>query len=158
MRKAARAIVIQDGKLLVMNRNKFGHQYYALVGGGVELNETPEQTVIREVQEETGLRITKARLVFIEEAGDPFGTQYIFLCEHVPGDPKLAEDSEEMAIHRLGKNLYEPGWLPIDQLPEAPFLSETLQVALVYALHHGFPNEPIVLDPGTYHKSVIQRS
>ena len=43
MRTAVRAIVIKDQSLLVMHRNKFGQEFYALVGGGVDYGESAEQ-------------------------------------------------------------------------------------------------------------------
>ena len=55
MRTAVRAIIIKDNNLLVMHRNKFGNEYLTLVGGGVELNETKEQALVREVIEETSI-------------------------------------------------------------------------------------------------------
>ena len=41
--------------------------YYYSVGGGVHLNETAEEAVIREVFEETGIHYEVDRLVFIHE-------------------------------------------------------------------------------------------
>ena len=40
-----RAIVVKENKLLVMHRNKFGHEYDTLVGGGIDVGETPEQAL-----------------------------------------------------------------------------------------------------------------
>src|SRR5438105_15315498 len=100
MRKAVRAIVIKDDYLLVMKRNKFGSEYYTLIGGKIDLNETPEQAIIREVKEETGLDVGNPRLLYIEEAGVPFGTQYIYWCDLVrDGEPKLDSHSPEAPIH-----------------------------------------------------------
>jgi ADP-ribose pyrophosphatase YjhB (NUDIX family) len=143
MRKAVRAIIIRGDDMLVMKRNKFGHEYYALVGGGIDHGETAEQSLYRELAEETGLKIGTARLVFIEEAGDPYGTQYIYLCEYVGGEPALRPDSIEAQIHADGKNLYEPGWLPLKDLPASNFLSERLKKAIMKALGDGFPEKPV---------------
>ncbi len=142
MRKASRAIVIHDDKLLVMHRNKFGTEYDTLPGGGVEIGEHPEQTVVREVFEETSIIVSSAKLVFIEEAGDPYGTQYVYLCEYVSGEPHLHEESEEMKINQLGQNLYEPRWVKLSDLPTRPFLSENLKGTLLQAIANGFPAEP----------------
>jgi 8-oxo-dGTP diphosphatase len=139
MRKAARAIVIKDDQLLVMHRNKFGKEYYTLPGGGIEPNETPEQTVIRELVEETGVVVAIERLVFIENPGAIFGTQYVFLCSYQSGQPVLHPDSEEAASNRSGQNLYTPMWLPVEKLSQVTFMSPKLRQALQKGLASGFP-------------------
>jgi len=150
MRKAARAIIIHNDQLLVMKRNKFGKQYYSLLGGGIESGETPEQALVREVREETTLDITNYRLVFTEEPGDPFGMQYIYLCDFPGGEPSLPPDSIEAKISAMGKNLYAIAWLPLKDLAQAPLVSETLKLAIVGALERGFPNQPMALSPSNY--------
>lgn len=142
MRKAARAIVFKDNDLLVVHRNKFGRQYETLPGGGVAINETPEQTVVRELQEETSLELSNPRLVFIEEAGDPFGTQYIYLMDYVSGEPAINPSSIEASLNETGKNTYLPGWLPVAKLSDSVFLSEALKVAILDGLKNGFPSAP----------------
>ncbi len=143
MRKAVRAIIIHNNKLLVMHRNKFGVEYDTLPGGNIEVGETLEQAVVREVDEETSLQITNLRLVFIEEAGDPFGTQYIFLCDYVSGTPRLKPDSEEALINKLGQNLYEPKWIELDDLASTKFVSERLKEAVMHGNSAGFPTQPV---------------
>ncbi|NQT49759.1 NUDIX domain-containing protein [Candidatus Kuenenbacteria bacterium] len=51
----ASALIIEDNKALLLYHKKLDVWLYP--GGHVEDNETPEQTVIREVKEETGLDI-----------------------------------------------------------------------------------------------------
>jgi 8-oxo-dGTP diphosphatase len=150
MRQAVRAIIIRDNQLLVMHRNKFGQEYYSLVGGGVDLGETPEQALVREVKEETSLVISRYRLVFIEEAGHPFGTQLIFVADYPGGEAVLPEESPEAAINKLGKNLYKVEWLPLGQLKDSQFLSETLKNAILHALEQGWPTEPIKIHHSLY--------
>src|ERR1700761_7300853 len=80
MAKAARAIITENHKILVMYRNKYGSEYFTLVGGKVADDETTEQALARELKEETGLRVTSARLVFTEEHPEPYNQQYIYVC------------------------------------------------------------------------------
>lgn len=139
MRQAVRAIVIHGNKLLVLHRNKFGKEYDTLPGGNIEIGETQTEALVREVHSETSVTFDQPRLVFVEEAGDPYGTQYIYLCRYVSGTPVLREDSDEAHIHQMGKNLYEPMWLDIDALKDRPFLSEHLKHAIIHCFHNGFP-------------------
>lgn len=143
--RAVRAIVITGDKLLVMKRSKFGQQYITLVGGGIDAGEDAETALRRELREETGMEVGKARLVYVEDAGDPFGVQYVYLCEYGGGDPVLHPQSDEASINQLGQNLYEPAWLPLTQLAQSPFRSESLKQALLTALQAGFPTEPQTL-------------
>ena len=143
MRSAVRAIVIKDNALLVMHRNKFGEEYDTLVGGGVDLGETAEQSLHRELAEEAGITIANPRLVFVEEAGDPYGPQYIYFCDYVSGEPALGPHSDEAKINALGQNLYAPKWLPLKDFLHAPFLSPTLKRHILYSLQHGWPQRPI---------------
>ena len=54
------AVVICDGKILLEKRkNEPGKGKWSIPGGLVELGESVEQTVIREVREETGLEVEK---------------------------------------------------------------------------------------------------
>jgi len=145
MRKAVRAIVVKDDQMLVMKRNKFGHEYYTLVGGGIDFGEEPLQSLVREVREEASMEINNPRLVYVEQPGDPYGTQYIYLCDYVGGEPKLAADSIEAEISKAGQNLYQTMWLPIKDLVTKPFLSETLKQTLMGAFKNGFPEQPIEL-------------
>ena len=59
----ATAIIIRNGKLLLIHRQKPGRDYYVLPGGGVDLEESFEEACIREVREETGLDVLALRLV-----------------------------------------------------------------------------------------------
>jgi 8-oxo-dGTP pyrophosphatase MutT (NUDIX family) len=145
MRKAVRAIVVKDGALLTMHRNKFGHEYYTLVGGGLKPHEHDEQALAREVLEESGVRIINPRLVFIEPAGDPFGDQYIYYCDYHSGDLGLHPESIEAKINEHKQNMYTPHWLPLEDLPNAPFLTENLKKHILDSLNHGFAGHPITL-------------
>ena len=143
MRKASRAIVIHENKLLVIHRNKFGKEYYTLPGGNIEVGETPEQALFREVQEETMVNIENPRFVILEHSGDPYGDQYIFLCDYISGVPQLHPKAEEVAINNLGLNLYNPDWLSLDKLSGSPFLSEDLKKIIIKFSNSEWPSTAV---------------
>ena len=139
MRKAARAIIIKNDELLLMHRNKFGHEYDILIGGGIELAESPDQAILREIKEETGVEVSQPRLVFIEKAPEPYGMQYVFLCNYISGEVRLDPEATEAKINQLGKNLYQPVWRKYSEFISLPFRSESLKRAIITGIKQGFP-------------------
>ena len=60
----AGAIIMKDGKLLMVSN---GGDYLYSVGGRLKFGETAEDTVVREVLEETGVQMEIDRLGFVHE-------------------------------------------------------------------------------------------
>lgn len=141
-----RAIILSKDKLVVMHRNKFGKEYYTLIGGGIDAGEDNIHALLREIAEETGIQVANPRLVITEDDDKFYGPQDIYLCDYISGEPVLAPDSTEHKINQLGKNLYTPMWLPIAELANVAFVSPQLQKALTEYLPKGFPDRPIMLN------------
>jgi ADP-ribose pyrophosphatase YjhB (NUDIX family) len=143
MPKAARAIIIENKSLLVMHRDKQGSQYFTLVGGQVRADESIEDALAREVNEETGLVITNAKLVFVEKHPAPYNDQYIFLCEVSPHkEVEIQSTSEEGFLNRIGLNNHTPAWATFSSFPSISFRTPQLHKAIIRALKSGFPNTP----------------
>ena len=143
MGKAARAIIIEDGKILVMHRNKYGSQYFTLVGGQAKNDETIEQALVREVKEETGLDIVEYRHVFTEKHPEPYNEQYIFLCKVAPhGDVLIQESSEEGWLNKMDANVHKPMWANVNSFHTLQFRTPQLYSAIIEGLKKGFPTEP----------------
>ena len=92
-RNSAKAVVINNGKLLV-NRchSRFG-EYFTLPGGGQRTGEMLTETVRRELLEETGYSVTPLRLSGIYERvsmgrdeGQCHKIYFIFLCKLDSGE------------------------------------------------------------------------
>ena len=60
------AIIMRDGKILMVG-NERRPEYLYTVGGRIQFGETAEEAVIREVYEETGVRMEVERLGFVHE-------------------------------------------------------------------------------------------
>ena len=66
---AVSAAIFRDGRVLIVRRARPpAHGLYTLPGGGVELGETLEEAVIREVREETALVVEPVGLVGFRQA------------------------------------------------------------------------------------------
>lgn len=59
------AVIARDGKLLMVGNDKADYLYS--VGGRIQFGETAEEAVVREVWEETGVRMGVRRLAFVHE-------------------------------------------------------------------------------------------
>jgi len=146
MANAARAIIIENNKMLLMHRNKNGNVYFTLVGGQLRQDEAPEQALVREVKEETGLTVTAGRLVYTEEHAEPYNHQYIFLCEVAShGDVVIQDATDEALLNKISTNYHQPVWVDVASFSGLPFLTMRLQQAIVEALKKGFPAEPVKL-------------
>ncbi|MBK5224782.1 MAG: NUDIX domain-containing protein [Acidimicrobiia bacterium] len=56
-RVRAGAVIVDGGRLAVIERDRDGHHYFTLPGGGVEDGETVEEAAAREVLEELGVEV-----------------------------------------------------------------------------------------------------
>ena len=148
MADASRAIIIENGQMLLMRRNKGGSQYLTLVGGLKEDNETVEQCLIREIKEETDLDIEDFRQVYFEAHNSPYNNQYIFLCTVKPhGGIKLQEWSEEAQLNSkvFKDNTHTPVWVALSSFKNLAFRTPQLHEAIKKALKKGFPKTSVTL-------------
>ena len=89
-----------DGDRILLTRyNRSGYRRHALVAGFVEIGETLEDAVRREVMEEVGLRVKNIR--YIESQPWPFSSSLIAgFCAEADGDPTVhlnTDGGEELA-------------------------------------------------------------
>lgn len=92
----AGAVILDENKqILLMHRNTTNLIQWELPGGKIELNETPEQTVQRELKEELNIDIEIKRYLGFKEFKDSdecILKYHWFLCEIKAGEPKLMEE------------------------------------------------------------------
>lgn len=79
MKKAVCALIFTDNNKILAVSRKDDSTDFGLVGGKVDPGETPEEALIRETKEETGLDVVEYRQVFeIEDSGFVCTT---YLCQ-----------------------------------------------------------------------------
>jgi len=113
--KKVRALITNNGDILLMRRNKFGEKYYSFPGGSVEGSDTEEQALQREIDEETSVQVEILGKVY-EYQSDRWGPQSFFECRYQGGEPMLSPDSNEAASTKKGRNTYQPEWVSIKNL------------------------------------------
>ena len=109
--KTSTALVFYpDNKILLIKRNTIPFKgYWALPGGRIDPDETVEQTIVREVKEETGLDVTIVRKVgeYVEKGvKDDVDYEYYptcFVVKPVGGEIKKQE-SEIQEINLFNLN------------------------------------------------------
>jgi 8-oxo-dGTP pyrophosphatase MutT (NUDIX family) len=135
-RHTSRGIIIHDNKILLIERWRGSLHYFSIPGGGIEAGETEQQTVIREVAEETGCTVALQRKLYVLHHGDRM--HHIYLCDYLNGTPHLTADSPEALAHNP-HNRFEPMWLPVTDLhPENFFIWRPIISQLVNDLANGF--------------------
>ena len=83
------------GDTILVTRYRRGFAHNALVAGFVEIGETLEQTVRREVMEETGIRVKNIRYYKSQPWGVAQDLLVGFFCE-VDGDDEIRMDENEL--------------------------------------------------------------
>ena len=75
-----------EGKILYLKRHPEKHQgnFWGIPGGKLDPNESPEEAVIREISEETGLVILPEDLEYIGPEYARHHLEYIFLVYRAP--------------------------------------------------------------------------
>jgi len=108
-KQRAAAVIFRKNKFLLIHRQKDAEDYYIFPGGGVEDTETPEETIIREINEELNLRIKIARKLFeFENLG---GREYYYLIKEFSGIMKVIGDS------MANENIRDyAGWYSFEEL------------------------------------------
>lgn len=111
----ASAVIVKDGKILLIRRfRKKQGEYWVFPGGGVEEGDTPEETVVREVKEETGLDVSCKEKIY-ETVVSVFPQPY-FLCKLAGGEelklggPEAERQSED--------DKYEPQWVELSKIKD----------------------------------------
>jgi len=108
------AAIFREGRVLIARRPAHVHQGGLLEfpGGKVEPGETVQQALVRELYEETGLRIPEASLEPVICVSHDYGDRQVFL------DVWSSQESQGAAVGREGQ---EVAWLQPETLKDEDF-------------------------------------
>lgn len=118
----------KDGKYLMLHRTKKendqSHNKWLGVGGKFEENESPDECILREVKEETGLTLLSYRLRGVMTfVSDVWETEYMFIytADRFEGELTECNEGELLWIEKsavLDLNLWEGDVLFLKRLIE----------------------------------------
>jgi 8-oxo-dGTP diphosphatase len=150
MRIRAGVVLIEDGKVALIERHRAGKHYYVFPGGGVDAGETPEQAAIREMEEETGLRVTVLRK--LAEVHFGVSEQVYYLVDTLDGEFGTGTGIEltDSDPDDPNEGIYIPIWMPLEELPHHKSVYPAHVAALVVAaVNAGWPEAPLVVAEST---------
>jgi ADP-ribose pyrophosphatase YjhB (NUDIX family) len=113
------AVFDPAGRILMVRETADEHRW-SLPGGWAEVNQTPAQSVVREVFEESGYRVRPVKLAAVWDRGrqtppSPFSVvRMFFVCELTGGTPKTSLETSEV------------GWFAEPDVPADLSLRRTL--------------------------------
>jgi 8-oxo-dGTP pyrophosphatase MutT (NUDIX family) len=133
------AFIVHDNKVLLVNHPRYNK--WLPVGGHIELDEDPEQALIREIKEETGLEVEILADKPVLEQNDTkfvYTPRYIDVHEANPPHKHIALvyfATSKNNKHVLSAEHTEIRWLGINDLDKPLFaLSKSVKFYCVQAL------------------------
>lgn len=97
---AAGAIIVEDDAILLVKRSHFPHiDWWCIPAGFMEWDEHPSETAIREIFEETGLKIELTELYEVYAGDDDPRTNallILYLARIVGGEMKAGDDASDV--------------------------------------------------------------
>ena len=121
IRNAVRAVIVRDGAVLLQKKwSEAKGEWYTLPGGGQDVEETLEATLIRECEEEIGGPVEVGELLTVADFFKQRETTYpstrhvieIYYACRVP------DDYRPTSGHHPDKHQVDVVWLPLGRLAE----------------------------------------
>ena len=143
-------VVYRDGKVLIARRPDHVHQGGLLEfpGGKVEAGETVRQALVREIREETGLRINPDLLEPVIGVRHDYGDKRVFLdvweASSAEGDPE-------------GREGQEIQWLDVQDLADVDFPAANRSIIRSLKLPRRYAITGSAGDPSAFPEQLRQR-
>ncbi len=136
VRVSAKAVIVEDNRLLVLHMIDDEGDWYLLPGGGHEPGETLEETLLRECQEEIGATVEPGAVLWLRDYQERnheyrhhrpgfHQLEIMFQCKLL-GRPDLDVRGDEGQIGIV--------WIPLDEIERWRFYPKTLRPHLAAGL------------------------
>ena len=113
-RDRSQSMVIRGNRILLVEHQLFGRDFFNLPGGGIEENETPEQAALRELEEEC--QGTLVRPLTVEYKPDLESRVFTFLVE-IPEDA-VAKAGIDPELPANEQSIIGVKWMRLDEIAE----------------------------------------
>lgn len=123
-----RGLIIDKNKILLFHRFKNGREYFSLPGGHVEEDESPKEALIREVEEETTLKVEVGREFFRFLNSYDNLQHYFFLITKFKGIPELSGEEKE---RNSENNRYILEWRDIKEVKNINLVPEIIKDEII---------------------------
>lgn len=149
VRKAVRCYLIKNDKIVVTKYNEPNKKagYYEIPGGKIEKGELPEQTAIREMQEETGIIVknlkNKGNLTI--EYPDRKFECVVFFPNTYQGEPKQFKDNTSAWID-IDTLLKQEKILASIQLLQKEYINGLINENYTFSMHIKVSEQEKILD------------
>ena len=101
--------ILRDDEILLVRSRNFRTNHYGLVAGFLETGESLEECVIREVLEETSIKVKNIKYFGSQPWPYPYGLMVGFTADYSSGE-----------LHLQKEELTEGGWFSRNNLPPIP--------------------------------------
>ena len=115
-RDRSQSMVIRGNRILLVEHQLFGRDFFNLPGGGIEENETPEQAALRELEEECQVKGTLVRPLTVEYKPDLESRVFTFLVE-IPEDA-VAKAGIDPELPANEQSIIGVKWMCLDEIAE----------------------------------------
>ena len=115
-RDRSQSMVIRGNRILLVEHQLFGRDFFNLPGGGIEENETPEQAALRELEEECQVKGTLVRPLTVEYKPDLESRVFTFLVE-IPDDA-VAKAGIDPELPADEQSIIGVKWMRLDEIAE----------------------------------------
>lgn len=126
-------IAIHHNRILLHTTEK--DDFWNLPGGRVELNESTDQTIKREIKEELDIEVQMSTLLFVNEDFFEYEDKhyheigFYYLIDFPDGHEVLTKDGEFKGIEDNGRLIFK--WFLLDELKDLNVYPEMLKIDLM---------------------------
>ena len=128
MRLRAAVVIVENGRVALIERVRDRHTYFKFPGGRVESGESPQQAAVREAHEELGVGVELGDLISVAHRDGR--EQRYYLASIVGGTFGTGRGTEMITSGTTAKGTYRPVWVDLTSLTELDVRPRALAEAL----------------------------